>query len=342
MTPVRPRPPGHPARSRCRPVRRARAPGQRGLPRRARRRSHRGGPRPPACRRRSAGKRCPAHPAPARPSRPRGGRGGPGAAARRWRTRPARHRRSGRRAPHASTQPRLVRRRRPGAAVLRPPRRRSPPRRQRGRPRVADHRGGRARTTQPAPALHLRLGRHRHRRRGRPRWPPLVRTTRLGRRDRARDRRPPGSACPCGSTGCLEQYAGRRALLTAAGLDPEDTTAELAAARPSRTRGPPPPSSARRGRSASPSPGRSTSSTSPSSSSAATCASSPRSYGPASRGPSPTVCSPRVGCHRRSTRAGPSPPPAHSARHTSSWNGSSATRSPSCPPRPEPGGALSG
>jgi predicted NBD/HSP70 family sugar kinase len=33
---------------------------------------------------------------------------------------------------------------------------------------------------------------------------------------------PAGPACRCGSTGCLEQYAGRHALLTAAGL-PLDT-----------------------------------------------------------------------------------------------------------------------
>lgn len=31
---------------------------------------------------------------------------------------------------------------------------------------------------------------------------------------------PNGPRCPCGSTGCLEQYAGKRALLAAAGLDP--------------------------------------------------------------------------------------------------------------------------
>lgn len=42
---------------------------------------------------------------------------------------------------------------------------------------------------------------------------------------------PEGPTCPCGSTGCLEQYAGRRALLAAAGLPPQaspDTLAEAA------------------------------------------------------------------------------------------------------------------
>jgi predicted NBD/HSP70 family sugar kinase len=38
---------------------------------------------------------------------------------------------------------------------------------------------------------------------------------------------PQGPLCPCGSTGCLEQYAGRRALLVAAGLPPHATPAEL-------------------------------------------------------------------------------------------------------------------
>ena len=39
---------------------------------------------------------------------------------------------------------------------------------------------------------------------------------------------PDGPPCRCGSTGCLEQYAGRQALLAAAGLAPEATPAELA------------------------------------------------------------------------------------------------------------------
>lgn len=39
---------------------------------------------------------------------------------------------------------------------------------------------------------------------------------------------PDGPPCRCGSTGCLEQYAGRQALLAAAGLAPEATSAELA------------------------------------------------------------------------------------------------------------------
>ncbi|WP_270888813.1 ROK family protein [Pedococcus sp. 5OH_020] len=38
---------------------------------------------------------------------------------------------------------------------------------------------------------------------------------------------PDGPVCPCGATGCLEQYAGRRALLAAAGLPPGSTPAEL-------------------------------------------------------------------------------------------------------------------
>ncbi len=40
---------------------------------------------------------------------------------------------------------------------------------------------------------------------------------------------PAGPACPCGSTGCLERYAGRYAMLAAAGLPPETPPAELAA-----------------------------------------------------------------------------------------------------------------
>ena len=38
---------------------------------------------------------------------------------------------------------------------------------------------------------------------------------------------PSGPACACGSTGCLEQYAGRRALLAAAGLAGDAGTARL-------------------------------------------------------------------------------------------------------------------
>lgn len=38
---------------------------------------------------------------------------------------------------------------------------------------------------------------------------------------------PAGPACPCGSTGCLERYAGRGALLAAAGLEPGAATADL-------------------------------------------------------------------------------------------------------------------
>ena len=40
---------------------------------------------------------------------------------------------------------------------------------------------------------------------------------------------PDGPPCRCGSTGCLEQYAGRLAMLDAAGLDPSTTPSELAA-----------------------------------------------------------------------------------------------------------------
>jgi predicted NBD/HSP70 family sugar kinase len=40
---------------------------------------------------------------------------------------------------------------------------------------------------------------------------------------------PDGPACPCGSTGCLERYAGRHALLTAAGLPLDAAPHELAA-----------------------------------------------------------------------------------------------------------------
>ena len=40
---------------------------------------------------------------------------------------------------------------------------------------------------------------------------------------------PDGPACRCGSTGCLEQYAGRHALLTAAGLPLDADPRELAA-----------------------------------------------------------------------------------------------------------------
>jgi predicted NBD/HSP70 family sugar kinase len=40
---------------------------------------------------------------------------------------------------------------------------------------------------------------------------------------------PRGPACPCGSTGCLEQYAGRRAMLRTAGLPADASMAALAA-----------------------------------------------------------------------------------------------------------------
>jgi predicted NBD/HSP70 family sugar kinase len=40
---------------------------------------------------------------------------------------------------------------------------------------------------------------------------------------------PDGPACRCGSTGCLEQYAGRRALLAAAGLPLDTAPAEVVA-----------------------------------------------------------------------------------------------------------------
>jgi predicted NBD/HSP70 family sugar kinase len=38
---------------------------------------------------------------------------------------------------------------------------------------------------------------------------------------------PTGPPCRCGSSGCLEQYAGLQALLTAAGLPPDDSLGEL-------------------------------------------------------------------------------------------------------------------
>lgn len=38
---------------------------------------------------------------------------------------------------------------------------------------------------------------------------------------------PHGPSCVCGSTGCLELYAGKRAMLAAAGLSPEATVADL-------------------------------------------------------------------------------------------------------------------
>src|SRR5690625_7246016 len=41
---------------------------------------------------------------------------------------------------------------------------------------------------------------------------------------------PDGPQCTCGATGCLEQYAGREALLRAAGLGEGASSAELAAA----------------------------------------------------------------------------------------------------------------
>jgi predicted NBD/HSP70 family sugar kinase len=40
---------------------------------------------------------------------------------------------------------------------------------------------------------------------------------------------PAGPACRCGSTGCLERYAGRAALLAAAGLPPDAAPADLVA-----------------------------------------------------------------------------------------------------------------
>ena len=41
---------------------------------------------------------------------------------------------------------------------------------------------------------------------------------------------PDGPACPCGSTGCLERYAGRHAILDAAGMDRDSTAADLVSA----------------------------------------------------------------------------------------------------------------
>jgi predicted NBD/HSP70 family sugar kinase len=39
---------------------------------------------------------------------------------------------------------------------------------------------------------------------------------------------PDGPPCPCGSTGCLERYAGKHAILAAAGLSRQVTPEELA------------------------------------------------------------------------------------------------------------------
>jgi predicted NBD/HSP70 family sugar kinase len=39
---------------------------------------------------------------------------------------------------------------------------------------------------------------------------------------------PGGPACPCGSTGCLERYAGKHAILAAAGLPVDASPAQLA------------------------------------------------------------------------------------------------------------------
>ncbi|MEU6599489.1 ROK family transcriptional regulator [Streptomyces flaveolus] len=43
--------------------------------------------------------------------------------------------------------------------------------------------------------------------------------------------RPDGPPCPCGSRGCLEQYAGEEAVLRAAGLEPRDDRVGLLAER---------------------------------------------------------------------------------------------------------------
>ncbi|MFJ4947233.1 ROK family protein [Streptomyces sp. NPDC088760] len=43
--------------------------------------------------------------------------------------------------------------------------------------------------------------------------------------------RPDGPACPCGSRGCLEQYAGEEAVLRAAGLEPREDLVGLLAER---------------------------------------------------------------------------------------------------------------
>ncbi len=42
---------------------------------------------------------------------------------------------------------------------------------------------------------------------------------------------PHGPTCACGANGCLEMYAGKRSLMTAAGLDPEEEVAALLRAR---------------------------------------------------------------------------------------------------------------
>ena len=50
---------------------------------------------------------------------------------------------------------------------------------------------------------------------------------------------PDGPACRCGSTGCLEQYAGRHALLPRAGLPLDAAPGELARAHRARRPGRP-------------------------------------------------------------------------------------------------------
>ena len=80
--------------------------------------------------------------------------------------------------------------------------------------------------------LRVPVRRCRHRRRGGRRRRGVPRRPRLQRRDRPYHRRPRRPACPCGSVGCLERFAGKDALMRRAGLD-----LDLPIGRPGRGRG---------------------------------------------------------------------------------------------------------
>ena len=88
---------------------------------------------------------------------------------------------------------------------------------------------------------------------------------------------PDGPACPCGSTGCLERYAGKEAILTSAGLAASSAPADLVRAARSAMPARRMPSAEPRGRWASRSPASSTCWTSPRWCSVATWARSPTS-----------------------------------------------------------------
>ncbi|WP_255371786.1 ROK family transcriptional regulator [Cellulosimicrobium sp. CUA-896] len=106
---------------------------------------------------------------------------------------------------------------------------------------------------------------------------------------------PRGPRCRCGATGCLEQYAGKDALLRGAGLattaETSDLVAALDAGRPTRSR----PSPSRAGRSGARWPTTSTSSTSRRCSSAASTRRCWRTCAAPSRPSCATACSPRRG-----------------------------------------------